>query len=159
MPPLRGSKPANGRWIEVALWVRGGALMPQSLAALYCHIVFSTKNREPWIEAALEQELYSYIGGLLRPLKCLLLAAGGTPDHVHLLVSLGRECSVSDIVRDIKANSSRWVHETFPPLSQFWWQQGYGAFSVGTPQLPTIKGYIAKQKEHHASQSFQEEYR
>jgi REP element-mobilizing transposase RayT len=133
--------------------------MPQSLAALYTHIVFSTMGREPLIDEGLEQRLYDYIGGIIRERKGVLLSAGGVADHVHLLVSMGREWAVSDLVRDIKSNSSGWVHDTFPELAHFFWQAGYGAFSVSASQLPVIRGYIARQKEHHAGQSFQDEYR
>jgi putative transposase len=132
--------------------------MPQSLAALYCHIVFSTKNREPLIDAAIEDELYAYIGGILRERKGVLSAAGGVEDHVHLLVSMGREWAVSDLVRDIKANSSRWFHDTLC-RSEFAWQAGYGAFSVSVSQLDIVKKYLAKQKEHHAKHSYQDEFR
>src|SRR5436305_3555708 len=104
--------------------------MPQSLAALYCHIVFSTKNREALIDEALERPLYAFVGGILRENKGVLVAAGGMPDHLHLLVSMGRESAVSDLVRAIKANSSRWIHEGYPRLASFAWQVGYGAFSV-----------------------------
>jgi putative transposase len=133
--------------------------MPQSLAALYCHLVWSTKQRENWIDAELEPRLYAYIGGILRERKGALVAAGGMPDHVHLLVSLGREWAVSDLVRDIKANSSGWIHSTLPGLTQFAWQTGYGAFSVSASQLSSLKEYIANQKAHHAERPYQEEFR
>ncbi|MCI0464334.1 MAG: IS200/IS605 family transposase [Gemmataceae bacterium] len=87
--------------------------MPQSFASLHLHLVFSTKNREPFIVADLQPRLYAYIGGVLCEHKCRLLAAGGMPDHVHLLVSLSRELSVAQTLRLIKSNSSKWVHDTF----------------------------------------------
>jgi REP element-mobilizing transposase RayT len=133
--------------------------MPQSLAALYCHIVFSTKNREAFIDETLERPLYAYVGGILRENKGVLVAAGGMPDHVHLLVSMSRESAVSDLVRAIKANSSRWIHEGYPNLASFAWQVGYGAFSVSVSQLDVVKKYLAEQKTHHAKQSFQDEFR
>jgi putative transposase len=133
--------------------------VPQSLAALYCHIVFSTKNREPMIAADLRPRLYAYFGGTLRENRCVLLAAGGIPDHVHLLVSLGREASVAEAVRLVKANSSKWVHETFPDRSSFFWQTGYGAFSVSYSNLDRVKHYLATQEEHHRKHTFQDEYR
>src|SRR5688500_7054429 len=98
--------------------------MPQSLAALHVHIVFSTKNREPLIDEAIRDRLYGYIGGVVGSRKSVLLVAGGIADHVHLLISFSREWSVSDMVRDIKASSSRWVHETFG-RRHFAWQAGY----------------------------------
>ena len=106
--------------------------MPQSLGALYFHLVYSTKHREPWIDPDLQSRLYEYIGGILRAEKSLLLDAGGMPDHVHLLVSLSRELSIAEAIRLIKANSSKWVHATFPTMGQFAWQAGYGAFPTWT---------------------------
>jgi REP element-mobilizing transposase RayT len=131
--------------------------VPQSFAALYCHIIFSTKNREPFLDRELQPRLYSYIGGALRNEGNTLLAAGGMPDHVHLFVSLSRQTSVADVVRLIKANSSGWVHKTFPLLSGFAWQAGYGASSVSASALPAVKRYLARQEEHHRTRTFQEE--
>jgi len=132
--------------------------MPQSLAALYCHIVFSTKNREPVIDEQIRERLYAYMGGVIGERKSVLLSAGGMPDHVHLLVSFGREWCVSDMVRDVKASSSRWIHETFDRRA-FAWQAGYGAFSVSYSSLDSVKSYLARQQEHHAKRSFQDEFR
>src|SRR5881409_3671628 len=98
--------------------------MPQSFGSLHFHLVFSTKNRQPLIDAELQARLYEYIGGILRAEKSVLLAAGGMPDHVHLLVSLSRELSISETLRLIKANSSKWIHETFASLPTFAWQAG-----------------------------------
>src|SRR5215217_2859092 len=103
--------------------------MPQSFASLHLHIVFSTKNREPFLAPDLVERLYPYMGGILREAKAPLLQIGGVEDHIHLLVSLGRENSVADLVRVLKSNASRWVHETFPDR-RFAWQTGYGAFAV-----------------------------
>ncbi|MBY0230052.1 MAG: IS200/IS605 family transposase [Gemmataceae bacterium] len=134
--------------------------MPQSLAAIYCHIVFSTKGREPWIGPGLEERLFAYIGGIVGERKSVLLAAGGMPDHVHLLVSMGGTKAVCDLVRDIKCVSSGWIHETFPDdLGHFDWQDGNGAFSVSASGLADVKAYLANQKTRHAEQSFQDEYR
>lgn len=133
--------------------------MPQSLAALYCHIIFSTKNRAPDIDPLWQERLYAYIGGTLRNEKCVLMAAGGVADHLHLLVSLSRTVCVADMVRDIKANSSRWIHENFPDRKSFAWQSGYGAFSVSHSHLDRLRAYFAKQAEHHRIKTFQEEYR
>ena len=96
--------------------------MPQSLASLNFHLVFSTKNRQPLIDPEILERLYEYIGGILRAEKSVLLAAAGMPDHVHLLVSLSRELSIADTLRLVKANSSKWVHETFPDRLNFGWQ-------------------------------------
>ena len=93
--------------------------LPQSLACLYIHLIFNTKNREPFIFPDLAPRLNAYIGGILRETGSVLVEAGGMPDHVHLLVSLGRQASVADTVRTVKANSSRWVHETFVERAAF----------------------------------------
>jgi REP element-mobilizing transposase RayT len=132
--------------------------MAHSFAALYCHIIFSTKNREQLIAREFQPRLFAYIGGVLRDERMALLAVGGMPDHVHLLVSLARESSVADAVRLIKANSSGWVHKTFPDLQDFAWQSGYGAFSVSASAMPAVKRYLDRQEEHHRTQSFEEEF-
>jgi putative transposase len=133
--------------------------MPQSLACLHVHIVFSTKHRESLITPNLAPRLYGYLGGIARGAVSPLLAVGGIADHVHLLVSLGRQTCVADLVRDLKANSSGWVHENFPEYAKFAWQAGYGAFAVSKSNVEAVVGYIAKQEEHHKKQTFQEEYR
>src|SRR5262249_37054128 len=94
-------------------------VMPQSHACLHCHLIFSTKNRAPFLTANLQPRLYEYMGGILRGHKCCLVAAGGMPDHVHFLASLHRDVSVAEAVRLVKSNSSGWVHETFPDLAAF----------------------------------------
>jgi REP element-mobilizing transposase RayT len=132
--------------------------MPQSFASLHCHLVFSTKNRANLIDVELQPRLYEYLGGVARGMKTSLMAAGGIPDHVHLLVSMNREIAVSEYLRELKAESSRWVHQTFPERSQFAWQAGYGAFAVSFSQLDAVKQYIANQPEHHRVKSFQEEF-
>jgi REP element-mobilizing transposase RayT len=133
--------------------------MGQSLAAMYCHVIFSTKNREPYLTPELQPRLYAYLGGILQPQKSVLLAAGGIADHVHLLISLGRELAIADAVRLLKANSSGWIHDTFPDRQVFAWQVGYGAFSVSYSNLKVVKRYIANQEKHHRRRTFQEEYR
>src|SRR5690242_998946 len=109
--------------------------MPQSFACMYAHVIFSTKNRGPAITADLQPRLYEYIGGILRNEKCALLAAGGVQDHVHLLISMGREVSIAELVQALKANSSRWIHETFTEHREFAWQSGYAVFSVSHSNL------------------------
>jgi REP element-mobilizing transposase RayT len=132
--------------------------MRQSFASLHCHLVFSTNHRENLIDAELQMRLFEYLGGMARGLKSVLLAAGGMPDHVHLLVSTSREMSVSDLLRELKAESSKWIHRTFPARSQFAWQAGYGAFAVSFSQLDAVKQYIGNQPEHHRVKSLQEEF-
>ena len=133
--------------------------MPQSLSSLHVHIVFSTKHREPFIAPDLAPRLYGYIGGIARGADSPLVVAGGTADHIHLLVSLGRRTCVADLVRDLKANSSGWVHDNFPEKASFAWQAGYGAFAVSKSNVETVKAYIARQEEHHKKRTFQDEFR
>lgn len=133
--------------------------MPQSFISLHLHLVFSTKNRAPLIDEELRPRLHEYIGGILRGHEGSLIAAGGMSDHMHLLCSLGKQTSTADLVRVIKSNSSKWIHETFPSRHNFGWQNGYGAFAVSFSQLDTVCRYIANQSEHHRARSFQDELR
>ncbi|MCI0699758.1 MAG: IS200/IS605 family transposase [Planctomycetia bacterium] len=130
--------------------------MAQTDTRLLYHIVFSTKNREPWIDPTWRDELHAYIGGIVRNRKGELLAAGGIPDHIHLLVRLAADRSISDVVRDIKSNSSGWLHER--GVLPFAWQDGYGAFTLGPSAIPGLTAYISNQVEHHAQESFRDEF-
>jgi putative transposase len=131
--------------------------MPQSFGSLHCHIVFSTKDRQPLIDADLRPHLFAYCGGVLAEKKCRLTAAGGIPDHVHLLVSLSREASVAEAVRLVKANSSKWVHESFPERRHFSWQVGYAAFAVSFSQIDRVRHYLDRQEEHHRTHTYKDE--
>ena len=132
--------------------------MPQSLTKVLIHIVFSTKNRRPLIQENFEHGLYAYISGIIDNQACKLLIGGGAADHIHLLVSLGRQVSISTLIGHIKRESSLWVKANGGP-SDFYWQEGYGAFSIGQSQVPAVTKYIATQKEHHAKHDFQDEFR
>lgn len=132
--------------------------MPQSFASLHCHIVFSTKNRQPQLVSDLQHQVFQYIGGILRNHSSSLIAAGGMPDHVHLLVSLARTLAVADVVRLIKTNSSGWIHAECQ-LPRFQWQTGYGAFAVSHSNVGAVKEYIANQADHHRTRTFQDEFR
>jgi putative transposase len=132
--------------------------MPQSFACLHYHLIFSTKGRSPLMVGELPARLYEYVGGILRNENGALVAAGGMLDHVHLLVSLSREASMSDTLRQIKGGSSKWIHESFPDLGGFAWQAGYAAFAVSYSHIETVKQYIATQAEHHRTVTFQEEF-
>jgi len=129
-----------------------------SFVCLHYHIVFSTKDRRPVATPEVRPRLWGYIGGIVQSQGGVALAIGGTADHVHVLAGLPKGKTVPDAIREIKANSSRWVRETFPELG-FAWQAGYGAFTVGVRGLPRVKGYIARQDEHHATVSFEDEFR
>jgi len=134
--------------------------MAQTLYCAYFHIVFSTKNRIDLIPIELEQELYAYIGGILKAFDCVLLAAGGTSNHIHLLVSTSKNHLLPDIIGAIKRDSSKWIKNKGGGLtSKFSWQDGYSAFTVGHTQISAIKNYISGQKEHHAEQLFEDEMR
>jgi REP element-mobilizing transposase RayT len=132
--------------------------MSDSYTNLIYHIVFSTKNRLPLITDDYQARLYEYMGGVIRGLGGISLAINGVEDHVHLLVKLRPDKSVSDVLRDLKANSSGWMHDLFPALNDFAWQRGYGAFTVSESSIKRVQAYIARQKEHHRNQSSRDEF-
>jgi putative transposase len=131
--------------------------LANTLSNLLAHIVFSTKNREQFISDEFQQELYAYIGGIVRSEKGKLLAIGGMQDHLHLLVMYRPNQALSDIVRTLKASSSKWINDRAFIHSQFAWQSGYGAFSVSESKVDAIKVYIDNQAQHHNKKSFKEE--
>ncbi|MBU0610377.1 MAG: IS200/IS605 family transposase [Armatimonadetes bacterium] len=132
--------------------------MAGSFTCLRYHLIFSTKDRRPLLAAAARPRLFEYIGGILRNRKGQLLAAGGTDNHVHLLAILPKDRSVSDMLRDIKSNTSRWLGETAPLAIGFGWQDGYGAFTVGRSEIEGLVRYLASQDEHHRERTFEEEF-
>lgn len=132
--------------------------MAQSYTNLIYHIVFSTKNREPLITAETQQRLYEYIGGIIRNKGGIMLEIGGISDHLHVLAKLRPDNSLSNILRDLKANSTGWMHKVFPEMKDFSWQNGYGAFTVSASQVEKVRQYIIKQEQHHAKISFKEEF-
>jgi putative transposase len=132
--------------------------MPQSFSALHCHVIFSTKHRQPQITGEMQPRLFEYIGGILRSNSSALIAAGGIPDHVHLLISLGRTLAIADAVRLVKTNSSGWVHDELH-VPDFQWQNGYGAFAVSYSNIDSVQSYLANQEQHHRAVSFQDEFR
>ncbi|MFG0282817.1 MAG: IS200/IS605 family transposase [Phycisphaerales bacterium JB039] len=131
--------------------------MPGTYSQILLHIIFSTKGREPWIGAELADRLYGYIGGIIRTEKGSLYTIGGMPDHVHLYLRWRTDMSVSDLMRTLKARSSRWVHQEYPDLKAFRWQDGYSVFSVSKSQEEALRRYIAMQPEHHAKEDFRSE--
>jgi putative transposase len=132
--------------------------MPQSLSRVLVHLVFSTKNREPFLADAFRDELHAYIGGIVEKRGGTLLHAGSVADHVHLLLAHPRTCTSSDLVRDIKAGSSNFL-DTKIPRSAFHWQGGFGLFSISPAHRKALEKYIDDQAEHHHKVTFQEEYR
>jgi REP element-mobilizing transposase RayT len=134
--------------------------MAQSLAKILLHLVFSTKERRPFLkDPALREELHRYLGGILTNLECQPIIVGGVEDHVHLLFAHSRTATVADVVKELKRGSTVWLKTKSPGLSEFAWQNGYGVFSIGQSQLEDVRAYIAGQEEHHRKISFQEEFR
>ena len=132
--------------------------MPQSLSKIYIHTVFSTQNRDPFLaDEALREELHDYMGGIARQPDCYPLRIGGTADHVHLLTTLARTTTVSDLVKEVKRVSSVWLHEK--GNFGFKWQAGYASFSVSESKLERVEKYVSSQIEHHRKVSFQDELR
>lgn len=130
--------------------------MAHTYSHLLAHIVFSTKERHPWITDDITPDLHAYLGGIVKQESSVPLAIGGVADHVHLLVRYPPRIAVSDLVRTIKSNSTGWVHET-RPMKIFQWQTGYAAFSVSESNRETVIDYIQKQDTHHSEMSFQDE--
>jgi REP element-mobilizing transposase RayT len=124
---------------------------------LLVHLVFSTKERRPWIADDLRSDLHAYLGGIARNIDTTPLAVGGVADHVHVLVAMPTRLSVADAVRTLKSNSTGWVHEKWPGRL-FQWQNGYGAFSVSESNKDAVARYIENQEEHHRKRTFQEEF-
>lgn len=133
--------------------------MAQTLFSSYFHIVFSTKNRFRFIGPEIEDELYAYIGGIVRNFDGRLLSAGGDADHGHFLVSMCKNNLVPTLVGSAKQDSSKWIKTKGGMLTKFGWQDGYSAFSVGFREIPAVEKYIANQKEHHKKQMFEDEMR
>lgn len=132
--------------------------MPSAYTQNYYHAVFSTNQRRPLITPDIEPRLHAFMGGILRDLHCTALAINGMADHVHLLVRYPSDLAHADLVRHVKSRSSRWVNETLPGEIRFSWQEGYGGFTVSRSMVEDVAAYIARQKEHHARQSFQDEF-
>jgi REP element-mobilizing transposase RayT len=133
--------------------------MPQSLSNILIHLVWSTKNRHPWLEPGIRAKTHAFLAGAVRQMDCEAYRVGGVTDHVHLAVRLSRTLSVADLVKEIKTASSKWLKAQDPAFTDFYWQQGYGAFSVGMSQKETLLHYIDTQEEHHRTRTFQDEYR
>ncbi|NLE36417.1 MAG: IS200/IS605 family transposase [Pirellulaceae bacterium] len=133
--------------------------MANTYASLHHHIVFSTKNRERWIAPDVEDRLWAYLGGIAKENHVTPLQIGGTEDHVHMLLGAPATIAPARIAQLVKGGSSAWIHETFPRMRGFGWQDGYGAFTVSRSSVPAVAKYIRGQREHHRARSFQEEYR
>jgi putative transposase len=133
--------------------------MPQSLVKILLHVVFSTKNRAGLLTPGIENDLFAYMSGIVENNKSKLILANGTTNHVHMLISLGKSLSVSELIGDIKRDSSVWIKKQDSQFSEFHWQEGYGAFSTGQSQVDKVMKYIAEQKIHHRQKTFENEMR
>lgn len=132
--------------------------MPQSLVKILVHMVFSTKDRIRMIPPEIEPVLYGFISGIITNNGGRMIIAGGDADHSHVLASIGR-IDISELIGDIKRDSSSWIKKQDQRFRKFYWQRGYGAFSIGQSQVPAVSKYIRDQKQHHQTQSYQDEFR
>lgn len=132
--------------------------MPQSIYKMLAHIIFSTKNRADLIVPEIETGLFSYIHGIVEKNGAKLIIAGGTANHVHLLISLPKKIDVPELIGDIKRASSSWIKKQDTSFYNFYWQKGYGAFSIGQSQVSVLSNYIKRQKEHHVTRDFKDEF-
>jgi REP element-mobilizing transposase RayT len=133
--------------------------MSQSLAAVYVHLVFSTKERRPFLQETSRAALHDYLGGISKTLQCPVLRVGGVEDHVHILARLGRSMAIADWAKEMKRVSSVWLHERGPDMAAFAWQAGYGIFSVSQSNLEKVTAYIERQEIYHRKLTFQDELR
>lgn len=133
--------------------------MPQSLSYLLTHIIFSTKDRAPFLDATVRPALHAYLATVARNVDCECFRVGGVADHVHLAVRLSRTITMAQLIEELKTSSSKWLKTQSPALAAFAWQRGYGAFSVGPSDLNALLHYIDTQEEHHKTRTFQDEYR
>ena len=132
--------------------------MPQSLAKIFVHLVFSTKHRQSLIDPEIETELFPYMAKVFRECDSPSLTINGTEDHIHALFLLSRKVPVCDVVEEVKKSTSKWIKTKGSKYSNFYWQNGYGAFSIGQSNIDALKHYIARQKVHHRRKTFKEEY-
>lgn len=132
--------------------------MANTYSNIFYHIVFSTKGRKNIISPEIEARLWAYIGGIARKHEIVAVQVGGTENHIHILILAKPKLAPSQIVQWLKGESSRWIHETFPEQRTFEWQDGYGIFTVSKSNVSDVVEYIKNQRQHHAKQSFEDEY-
>ncbi|MHA7109413.1 IS200/IS605 family transposase [Sunxiuqinia elliptica] len=132
--------------------------MPQSLSKVYLHITFSTKQRKKLIDKDIQTKLFEYLGGICKGLSCNPVRVGGTNDHVHILCTLSRKISQAELIEALKKNSSKWMKTQGKRYQNFYWQNGYGIFSVNPTEVDVVTNYINSQEEHHRAKTFQEEF-
>src|SRR5260370_14521593 len=139
---------------------RRTSTMAQSLARLWTHLIFSTKERYPFLsDQAVRADMHGYLATVLRMHDCLTLEVGGRDDHIHALFALSRNYSIAEIVKEIKRTSSASIKTVEPRYSKFRWQSGYGAFSVSQSHVAQVRSYIVRQEQHHRRKTFQDEFR
>lgn len=136
-----------------------GMKMSQSLAKVCTHITFSTKYRQPLIDDKIENDLHAYLGGICNELECLPIKVGGYIDHIHILCVLSRKIAIMNLLKEVKRGSPKWIKTQGREYEEFYWQDGYGIFSVNSTDLEVVIKYIANQKAHHENKTFQDEYR
>ncbi|MRT94797.1 IS200/IS605 family transposase [Ancylomarina sp. 16SWW S1-10-2] len=132
--------------------------MPQSLVKNYIHIVFSTKGRYPFIDEQIKSELFSYLAGICKNKESYPIVVGGHVDHIHILCLLSRKIALMNLVEELKSHSSKWIKTKGKQYDKFYWQNGYGGFSVKSSDVDVVTNYIQKQEDHHKKVSFTEEY-
>jgi REP element-mobilizing transposase RayT len=132
--------------------------MSHSLCLVSVHIVFSTKDRTPWLTKDLQPRVWGYLSTVLYNMGCRDITIGGIEDHIHALCNLGKQCAPAILMRDLKADSSKWIKTIDEKLRKFSWQAGYGMFSVNPNERGTVRNYISNQEEHHREETFKEEY-
>jgi putative transposase len=133
--------------------------MGQSLVKNYVHIIFSTKYRQPLIHEPVESELHAYLGGICNELECHVLNVGGYTDHIHILCMLSKKIALMALLEEVKKRSSKWIKTKGDAYKKFYWQDGYGAFSVNPAEIDVVRNYISNQHAHHSKKDFKTEYR
>lgn len=149
---------------QVTITRKGGGLkarpiMSQSLSLVIVHIIFSTKERRPFLDPDLRSRVHAYLAGIAREAGCECYRVGGVEDHVHLAIRLSKTITIAGLVEQLKSPSSKWVKTVREGLPDFFWQRGYGCFSIGPRDLKALIHYIDQQEQHHAKRSFQDEFR
>ena len=132
--------------------------MPQTLVKNYVHIVFGTKNRYPFLDSSISDELFKYVGGICNSQHCYPVIVGGYLDHIHILCVLSKNLSLSKLMEVVKSNSSKWIKKKGKKYRKFAWQEGYGAFSVHYNKLDIVIRYIENQERHHRKKKYKEEF-
>ncbi|RLD68761.1 MAG: IS200/IS605 family transposase [Bacteroidetes bacterium] len=133
--------------------------MPQSLSKVYVHITFSTKNRQNLIDDDIKNKLFEYLGGICKKLECNPVKVGGYQNHIHILCILSKKITQIKLLEEVKKSSSKWIKTQSTKYSNFYWQDGYGIFSVNPYEIDIVEKYIENQEEHHKTRTFQDEYR